>query len=117
MNLTEKDISGPVVRTLRERLGLTQTVFWSRLGVRQPSGARYEADTPIPQAVRILIVANYVSGLHIDAASHDGVAELSRLGTIQAGFKQARHAASAARIKLDAAAHKLKQASEALAGL
>lgn len=117
MPLTEKDITGPVVRAMREELGLTQTAFWSQIGVKQSVGCKYEAETPIPQAARILIVANYVSGLKIDARTLDGVKELKALGKIQSSFQQAADAASEVRGTLDEAAKKISEARKTLARL
>lgn len=90
MNLTEQDITGPIARKLREDAGLTQTAFWEPLGVKQSVGCRYESDIAIPHAVRILMVAHYVSGMKIDTATQEGVAELSRLGAIQSKQTQSK---------------------------
>ena len=114
MPLTEQDITGPVVRAMREELGLTQTAFWSQIGVKQSVGCKYEADTPIPQAARILIVANYVSGLKIDARTADGVKELKTLGKIQSSFQKAADAAQDVRGTLDEAAQKIAEARKSL---
>ena len=117
MNLTEKDITGAVARTLREEAGLTQTAFWEPLGVKQSVGCRYESDIPIPQAVRILLVAHYVSGVKIDAATHDGVAELAQLGAIQSNLKEAKTLANAVRSDIAKASKKLQDAHDALQSL
>lgn len=90
MNLTEKDITGPIARKLREELGLTQGAFWKPIGVKQSVGSRYEAEMKIPHAVRILLVANYISGMKIDTATQEGVAELSRLGSLQSKNNSAK---------------------------
>ncbi len=117
MTLTEKDITGVVARTLREKAGLTQTAFWEPLGVKQSVGCRYESDIAIPQAVRILLVAHYVSGVKIDAATHDGVAELAQLGAIQSNLKEAKTLANAVRSDIAKASKKLQDAHDALQSL
>ena len=114
MNLTEKDITGAVARKLRETAGLTQTAFWEPIGVKQSVGCRYESDIPIPQAVRILLVAHYVSGVKIDAATHDGVAELAQLGAIQSNLNKVKWLASAAQTDITIASKKLQDAHDAL---
>lgn len=91
MPLTEKHITASVVRAMREDLGLSQAAFWRAVGVEQSVGCRYESESArIPQPVRILIVAHYVGGVSIDATTPEGVAELSRLGSVQKAKKTAR---------------------------
>lgn len=117
MNFTEKDITGAVARRLRTAMKLSQSAFWNPLGVKQSVASKYESDIPIPQAIRILIVVNYVSGLRIDAVTTEGVAELAKLGSIQSAFHEATSAAAAARGKIEEASHSLQQAHSSLAGL
>jgi predicted transcriptional regulator len=117
MTLTEKDITAEVARKLRENAGLTQRAFWEPLGVQQSVGCRYEKDIEIPKSVRILLVARYVSGMTIDAATHDGVAELTKLGAIQSNIKEAKSIASAVRGDLVKASKKLQDAHDALASI
>lgn len=114
MKLTEKDITGATARKLREDAGLTQTAFWGPLGVKQFVGCRYEQDVPIPQAVRILLVAHYVSGMKIDTATHEGVAELAKLGAIQSKHAHAKALTSGVRTDLARAIKSLKTAHDAL---
>ena len=52
--------NGKVVRT-RKRLGLTQSEFWQRVGVRQDTGSRYERGTRIPRPVQVLLDLAYGS--------------------------------------------------------
>lgn len=115
MPLTEKDITGPRVRAMREAAGLSQTAFWAPLGVKQSVGCKYESDTPIPHSVRILIVATYISGLKIDAKTGEGVAELKKLGSIQSAFQNASTTAAAVREQLEGAAHQIQKARSTLA--
>lgn len=117
MALREQDLNGRTVRALREQLGLTQAAFWSAVGVTQSVGCRYEADMPIPRAVRILIVANYISGLKIEAHTADGVKELKALGRIQSSFQRASDVADTVRGTLDEAAHHISEARKSLARL
>ncbi len=114
MTLTQKDITGAVARELREKTGLSQSAFWKPLGVKQSVGCRYEAANTIPQAVRILLVAHYVSGVKIDATTPDGVAELAQLGAIQSNLKEAKSLASSVRSDIAKASKKLQDAHDAL---
>jgi hypothetical protein len=81
---TESDISGVAAKALREQVGLTQRAFWEPLGITQSGGCRYEAGHPVPRPIRILVFANYVAGLRIDASTAEGAANLMRLGRLQA---------------------------------
>lgn len=47
------------VRELRHKKGLTQSEFWSPLGVTQSGGSRYESGRSIPAPVRKLLVIAY----------------------------------------------------------
>ena len=114
MNLTEQDITGPIARKLREEFGMTQTAFWRPLGVKQSVSCRYEQGVDIPQAVRILLVAHYVGGVKIDAATPEGVAELTLLGAIQSKHNQAKAIAGTVRTDLAKAMKSLQVAADAL---
>jgi transcriptional regulator with XRE-family HTH domain len=112
--LTETDVTGTIARRLRESAGLTQTVFWERLGVTQSVGCRYEMDVNMPRSVRILLVATYISGVTINTGTHDGVAELARLGEIQSGRAKAKSVAKDVGADLARASKSLKDAQDAL---
>ena len=112
--LTEKDVTGPIARQLRESAGLTQTAFWSRVGVTQSVGCRYEMDVKLPRAVRILLVATYISGVKIDTGTKEGVAELARLGAIQSGHTKAKSVARDVGADLARASKSLQAAQDAL---
>jgi transcriptional regulator with XRE-family HTH domain len=115
---TEDQIDGQFAKDLRKALGLSQAQFWKPLGVQQSVASRYEGNfSELPQSVRILIVANYVSGLKIDAKTFEGVQELAKLGSIQSAFQEASTAAAIAREQLDHAAHQIQQARTTLAGI
>ena len=49
------------VRNLRRRLKLNQSEFWSRIGVTQSGGSRYEAGRRIPKPTLILLAIAYGS--------------------------------------------------------
>ncbi|MBY0239753.1 MAG: hypothetical protein K2X55_10620 [Burkholderiaceae bacterium] len=56
------------LRWLRHHLGENQTHFWSRFGVTQSQGSRYEQGGEIPAPVAILLylyVRMYVSDTHL----------------------------------------------------
>ena len=43
----------------RQKLGINQTKFWSRVGVTQSGGSRYESGRNIPRPVQILLAAKH----------------------------------------------------------
>ena len=50
-----KYVNGASIRALRESLGQTQTEFWSRFGVTQSGGSRYESGRTLPAPLVMLI--------------------------------------------------------------
>jgi len=56
------DIPNP--KEIRQKLGLNQQEFWSKVGVTQSGGSRYESGREIPKAVRELLRLVHVE--HID---------------------------------------------------
>ncbi|MBC6962347.1 MAG: transcriptional regulator [Nitrosomonas sp.] len=57
-----KSIPNP--REIRQKLGLNQHEFWSKVGVTQSGGSRYESGREMPKAVRELLRLVHVE--HID---------------------------------------------------
>lgn len=57
------------VRALRESLGLNQSAFWSKFGVTQSGGSRYENGRNIPKPIKVLLQAN------LDGALDDATLE------------------------------------------
>jgi DNA-binding transcriptional regulator YiaG len=55
-------------RDLRSKCGLNQSKFWSRLGVTQSAGSRYETGRAVPKPTAVLAHVIYVQGLDIDAS-------------------------------------------------
>jgi DNA-binding transcriptional regulator YiaG len=45
------------VRALRDTLGMNQSAFWSKFGVTQSGGSRYESGRSIPTPLKILLQA------------------------------------------------------------
>ena len=43
------------IRDIRKKLGLNQSEFWSKIGVTQSGGSRYESGRNIPKPVRELL--------------------------------------------------------------
>ena len=51
----------------RKTLGENQSAFWSRFGVTQSGGSRYESGRALPKPVAVLLIA-FVDGLLDDGA-------------------------------------------------
>lgn len=56
-----------IPRVERAKAGLNQSDFWSRIGVTQSGGSRYESGRKMPRPVAILLQLVYVQGMDIDA--------------------------------------------------
>lgn len=52
-------MSGEQVRRMREDLGINQTEFWSKIGMTQSAGSRYETGRTIPKPVVMLLMLVY----------------------------------------------------------
>lgn len=50
------NITGPLVKKLRQDNGDNQTEFWKSLGITQSGGCRYESGRNMPKPVRMLYV-------------------------------------------------------------
>ncbi|WP_415258478.1 helix-turn-helix domain-containing protein [Thauera phenylacetica] len=51
--------TGDEVRAYRQKRGLNQMEFWSRVGVTQSGGSRYESGRSIPRPVQVLLHMTY----------------------------------------------------------
>lgn len=51
--------NGREARKLREKLGMNQTAFWSRVTVQQSAASRYETGREIPKPVQLLLTMAY----------------------------------------------------------
>lgn len=56
-----KQITGAEALKLRQKLGMSQTQFWSPLGVTQSGGCRYESGRTVPVPVQKLYYLVYVA--------------------------------------------------------
>ena len=73
-----EEISSP--REIRRKLGLNQNDFWSKVGVTQSGGSRYESGRNIPPPVRELVRLLYIEKVTLTKIRKDDliVAELLR---------------------------------------
>lgn len=52
-------ITGEVALAMRQKTGMNQSEFWSRVGVGQSAGSRYETGRSIPRPTQMLLRIAY----------------------------------------------------------
>ncbi|MDR2165484.1 MAG: transcriptional regulator [Zoogloeaceae bacterium] len=60
-----------VPRDIRHKLGLNQRQFWSRLGVTQSGGSRYESGRTMPKPVQELLRLVHIEQIDIQRIKHE----------------------------------------------
>ena len=58
-------------REIRRRLRMNQQEFWSRIGVTQSGGSRYESGRSMPKPVRELLRLVHIEGVELAKARGD----------------------------------------------
>lgn len=58
-------------REIRRKLGLNQSQFWSKIGVTQSGGSRYESGRNMPRPVQALLRLVHVEGIDIAKLRRD----------------------------------------------
>jgi transcriptional regulator with XRE-family HTH domain len=76
MKTTEKL---PNPREIRLKLGLNQQEFWTKVGVTQSGGSRYESGRSMPKPVQQLLRLVHVERIDIEKVKGDDVAMVSYL--------------------------------------
>jgi len=61
------------VREIRRKLGMNQSQFWSKIGVTQSGGSRYESGRNIPRPVQALLRLVHVEQIDINKVRKDDV--------------------------------------------
>lgn len=61
------------VREIRRKLGLNQSQFWSKIGVTQSGGSRYESGRNIPRPVQALLRLVHIEQIDISKIRKDDV--------------------------------------------
>ena len=69
------------VREIRRHLGMNQQQFWSRLGVTQSGGSRYESGRNMPRAVKQLLRLVHVEKIDIAKVKREDYELLEYLKT------------------------------------
>jgi transcriptional regulator with XRE-family HTH domain len=66
-------------REIRRRLRLNQHQFWSRIGVTQSGGSRYESGRRMPKPVRELLRLVHIEGIELSKARGNDFEVVSHL--------------------------------------
>lgn len=66
-------------REIRRKLGLNQQQFWSRIGVTQSGGSRYESGRNMPKPVRELLRIVHVEQIDTQRIKRDDMEVISYL--------------------------------------
>ena len=61
------------VREIRRKLGMNQSQFWSKIGVTQSGGSRYESGRNIPRPVQALLRLVHIEQIDINKVTKDDV--------------------------------------------
>ena len=74
-------ITGEAALAMRKKLNVNQSEFWSRVGIGQSAGSRYESGRSIPRPVQMLLRIAYgtkaQAAKQLEALRPSGVAVIS----------------------------------------
>lgn len=83
-------------REIRRKLGLNQQQFWSKIGVTQSGGSRYESGRNMPRPVRELLRLVHVEQIDIQRIKHEDMDVVEYLKSEEAElFKTLKKSAKA----------------------
>ena len=66
-----KTIENVDVREIRRKLGLNQSQFWSKIGVTQSGGSRYESGRNVPRPVQALLRLVHIEQIDLNKIRKD----------------------------------------------
>jgi transcriptional regulator with XRE-family HTH domain len=69
------------LREIRRKLGLNQSEFWSKLGITQSGGSRYESGRDMPWAVNQLLRLMYIERVDLHRIKRGDLEILDTLRT------------------------------------
>lgn len=76
---TTKPVEKTDPREIRRKLGLNQQQFWSKIGVTQSGGSRYESGRNMPRPVRELLRLVHVEQIDIQRIKREDIDVLDYL--------------------------------------
>ena len=82
-------------RDIRQRLGLNQDEFWTKIGVTQSGGSRYESGREMPKPVRELLRLVHIEQIDLEKVKREDfeILEYLKVGQPEL-YKKLRRAAS-----------------------
>ncbi len=66
-------------KSIRKQLGMNQHEFWSKIGVTQSGGSRYESGRNMPKPVRELLRVVHIEGIDLSSIRKDDIRALEYL--------------------------------------
>ncbi|MGL4994665.1 MAG: helix-turn-helix domain-containing protein [Deefgea sp.] len=66
-------------KTIRKQLGMNQHEFWSKIGVTQSGGSRYESGRNMPKPVQELLRVVHIEGIDLSTIRKDEIRTLDYL--------------------------------------
>ena len=69
--ISTKPVEKTEPRDIRRKLGLNQQQFWSKIGVTQSGGSRYESGRNMPRPVRELLRLVHIEQIDIQRIKRD----------------------------------------------
>ncbi|MDX9995909.1 MAG: transcriptional regulator [Rhodocyclaceae bacterium] len=85
-------------REIRRKLGMNQQQFWSKLGVTQSGGSRYESGRNMPRPVQHLLRLVHVEQIDISKIKRDDYEVIEYLKTKKSDlFKELKKEAKASK--------------------
>jgi transcriptional regulator with XRE-family HTH domain len=70
-------------KEIREKLGLNQQEFWTRIGVTQSGGSRYESGREMPKPVRELLRLVHVERLDLSRVKKEDFEVIEYLKSVE----------------------------------
>jgi len=93
-------------REIRRRLGMNQEEFWTRIGVTQSGGSRYESGRSMPKPVKELLRLVHIERLDLSKVRKEDFDVIEHLKTNHADLYQSlRRAIRSKRRKDDESRH------------
>ncbi len=91
-------MTNPIInpREIRQQLGLNQQEFWSRIGVTQSGGSRYESGRNMPRPVRELLRVVHVEQIDLARINREDYQIIQHLREERVELYETLRAAAAA---------------------
>ena len=92
-------------REIRRRLGMNQEEFWTRIGVTQSGGSRYESGRSMPKPVKELLRLVHIERLDLSKVRKEDFDVIEHLKTRHPDLYQSLRRATRAKRRKDSESH------------